>query len=94
MPANDLYDDDAELKDLLSDDSNDDSDNPFLTPTSKQSWSPENVALLLPSILGSDVCNNLGFRSCAIKEKQMCIGQANNALQGLRMSLSRKAILF
>lgn len=93
LPSSD-QDDEMELNDLLSDDSNDDSDNPFVTRRTRNSWSPENAFLLLPSLLGVDVCDELGFGPSVLKEKHMRIGQANDALQGLHMALSRKAILF
>jgi hypothetical protein len=86
-------DDGVDLQDLLSDDSDDGSDNPFVVPTASK-WSPESSALLLPSRLGLHLCNQLGYNSCVLKEKLLRIGQANDALQGLRMALSRKAILF
>jgi len=49
---------------------------------------------VLPSTLGHEACENIGYGSLAEKEKKLRMGQANDALQGIRVALSSKAILF
>ena len=88
-----LYHHPSEGNNLLSDDSADESDNPFFLHK-PSGWSPESAVLILPSNLGIQQCTEQGYDASAYKEKSMRIGQANDALQGLRMALSRKAILF
>jgi hypothetical protein len=55
---------------------------------------PEAQPLLLPSNLGLDVCQEHGFSEFVKQEKVLRIGQANDALQGLRLGLSKKAVIF
>jgi hypothetical protein len=50
--------------------------------------------ILLPSALGKSRCVELGYESFAEQEVKLRIGEANDALHGLRLSLSRKAIIF
>ena len=49
---------------------------------------------MLPSAVGHELCHAAGFDGIVEKEKVIRMGQANDALQGLRVALSRKAILF
>jgi hypothetical protein len=84
-----------EADDLLSDESEDDMDEDFNRRTRLQAeWAPELATLVLPSTLGHKVCERLGHQSHLEKEKKLRMGQANDALQGIRIALSRKAILF
>jgi hypothetical protein len=82
---------DVELLD--SDDDDDEGDNVFVTPTNNQGV-PEQLPLLLPSNLGLEVCQQHGYSGFVSKEKTLRMGQANDALQGLRLALSRKAVIF
>jgi hypothetical protein len=92
-PLQGQCDDPLEGDNLLSDDSDDESENPFVVP-SQAGWRPELAVLLLPSYLGIQKCAEQGYNTSVQKEKVMRIGQANDALGGLRLALSRKAILF
>jgi hypothetical protein len=84
-----------EADDLLSDESEDEVDEDFNTRTRLQvDWAPELATLVLPSTLGHEVCERLGYVSHLQKEKKLRMGQANDALQGIRVALSKKAILF
>jgi hypothetical protein len=57
-------------------------------------YAPELVSLLLPSNIGRQACEELGYLTYCQQEFQLRIGQANDALQGLRLALSRKAVMF
>ena len=92
-PVNPMSDS-AEADDLLSDDSEDDlreEDEPRITHSR---WQPELVPIMLPSAVGHEFCRAAGFDGIIEKEKVIRMGQANDALQGLRVALSKKAILF
>ena len=92
-PVNPMSDS-AEADDLLSDDSEDDlreEDEPRITHSRRQ---PELVPIMLPSAVGHEFCHAAGFDGIVEKEKVIRMGQANDALQGLRVALSKKAILF
>lgn len=81
--------------DLLSDESEDDGDNDIDGWTRLEAeWAPEMATLLMPSTLGYETCQSKGLGDILLKEKKLRIGQANDALQGIRLALSRKAILF
>lgn len=54
----------------------------------------EQVALPLPSVLGRERCISKGLSPLVDKEIQLRIGQANDALHELRLSLVDKALLF
>jgi len=56
-------------------------------------YAPELVSLLLPSNIGRQACEELGYLTYCQQEFQLRIGQANDALQGLRLALSRKAVM-
>ena len=55
---------------------------------------PEWQVLLLPSTLDLEAHKNQGYSIFVEHEKVLRMGQANDALQGLRLALSRKAIIF
>jgi len=55
---------------------------------------PEKALLLLPSNIGLDKCVALGYGSFAEQEKALRIGQMNDSLHGLRLAISRKAVVF
>lgn len=81
--------------DLLSDESEDEVDQDFNQRTRYTAeWAPELATLLLPSTLGQEACERLGYGSHLEKEKKLRAGQANDALQGICVALSKKAILF
>jgi len=86
----------AAANDLLSDDSEDNSDSSMSVHDSQPSncWQSELSTLLLPSTLGINVCRELGYETTVHKEKMLRMGQANDALHGLRVALCHKAILF
>lgn len=85
----------TEADNLLSDDSEDDDEQDFNRQFPLQAdWAPELATLVLPSTLGQDACDFLGYGSLVVKERKLRMGQANDALQGIRVALSRKAIFF
>jgi hypothetical protein len=55
---------------------------------------PEKAFLLLPSNIGLDKCIALGYKSFAAQEKALRVGQMNDSLHGLRLAISRKAVIF
>jgi hypothetical protein len=57
-------------------------------------YAPERVLLLLPSNIGLQACEEQGYLMYSRQEFQLRVGQANDALQGLRLALSRKAVIF
>lgn len=72
-----------------------DDDDVFLTASPLETpGAPERRPLLLPSTLGVDVCNTLGYNCFAQQELALRIGHANEALQGLHLCLSKKAVIF
>ncbi len=82
---------------FLSSDSDDEADNDtnvFLTSPFDSQNPPESVPLLLPSNLGLSVCQEEGYSKYVQQERTLRVGQANDALQGLRLALSRKAVIF
>jgi hypothetical protein len=84
-----------EADNLLSDDSEDEEGQDFTGRAQWQAeWAPELATLALPSTLGREACESIGYGSLAEKEKKLRMGQANDALQGIRVALSSKAILF
>lgn len=50
--------------------------------------------LPLPSTIGGDMCGHLGLAQLAKDELELRIGQANDALHALRLSLAEKSMLF
>jgi hypothetical protein len=80
---------------IMSSDSEDDSDDVFSASSPLDTpAAPERRPLFLPSNLGVDICTKLGYSSFVQQEMRLRIGQANDALYGLRLSLSRKAVIF
>jgi hypothetical protein len=78
-----------------SDTDEDDEDDIFGQSSQLDSPSvPERRPILLPSTLGKARCIQLGYTSFAEQELRLRIGEANDALQGLRLCLSRKALIF
>src|SRR6202011_939983 len=57
-------------------------------------FTAEAQPLILPSNLGMTVGDGEGSSKFAKQEKMLRIGQANDALQGVRLGLSRKSIIF
>ena len=83
-----------EADNLLSDESEDEDDNFNKRAKWQLEWAPELAVLPLPSSFGREICTNMGYGSLIAKELKFRMGQANDALQGIRVALSRKAILF
>ena len=77
-----------------SEDDEEDGNNPLQASPLEDLIAPERQPLLLPSNMGLQVCHRLGYFKFMEQEKTLCIGQANYALQGLRLGLSRKSIIF
>jgi hypothetical protein len=50
--------------------------------------------LLLPSNIGLGRCAALGYEAFAKQEKALRVGQMNDSLHGLRLAISRKAVIF
>jgi hypothetical protein len=80
-----------ELAEAASDDDvfSDDSDDPD-EPESR----PEMKVLTLPSSLGPGEIERLGLTSIAKQEAALRRGQINDALEGLRLALGEKSLLF
>jgi hypothetical protein len=66
----------------------------FQTCQSVTREGPENAPLLLPSNIGLARCIALGYESFAQQEKALRVGQMNDSLHGLRLAISRKAVVF
>jgi hypothetical protein len=56
--------------------------------------SKERLGLLLPSTLGKERCEKIGWRKMMDQELKLRIGQANNSLEKLRLDLGHKAVVF
>jgi hypothetical protein len=84
---------DPDVEFLDSDDSDEEGDNVFVAKR-KDPGATEQLPLLLPSNLGLEICQQHGYAGFISKEKTLRVGQANDALQGLRLALSRKAVIF
>ncbi|TFK58147.1 hypothetical protein BDN72DRAFT_739597, partial [Pluteus cervinus] len=54
---------------------------------------PENDVVMLPSTLGKDLYETLRLKSLIKAERELRCGQANDALDDLRLELSKKAFL-
>jgi len=85
---------DREQDVLPSDSEDEEEDYVFLSSPFKDSHCPETVALLLPSSIGVQACREAGYSTFVRQERTLRVGQANDALQGLRLALSRKAVIF
>jgi len=95
VPVNHLEPiDDEDLVPSDVDDDGDEEENVFLTSPLDDDLAAERQALLLPSNLGLEVCEEQGYMAFVKQEKTLRMGQANDALQGIRLGLSRKAIIF
>jgi hypothetical protein len=77
-----------------SDEETDEEESFFTSSPFHEPYAPEHVPLLLPSNIGLQECEQQGYLTYAQQEFQLRIGQANDALQGLRLALSRKAVIF
>lgn len=55
---------------------------------------PENMTLALPSSLGYEQCQMLGLQALRKQEIELRIGQLNDCLENLRITLGHKIILF
>ena len=77
-----------------SDEEADEEESFFASSPFDEPYAPERVPLLLPSNIGLQVCEEQGYPMYARQEFQLRVGQANDALQGLRLALSRKAVIF
>lgn len=54
----------------------------------------EVTVVVLPSTLGAARCQELGYAYYAAQELELRNGQANDALQGLRLAISRKSVVY
>jgi hypothetical protein len=54
----------------------------------------ENVPIILPSIIGMEKCIWANLSDIVQKDLSLWQGLANDALQGLRMAISKKSFLF
>jgi hypothetical protein len=79
-----------------TDDLEDPDDNPFEPPVRDDSelLEPENVPIILPSTIGMEKCIRANLSDIVQKELSLRQGQANDALQGLRMAIGKKSFLF
>lgn len=69
--------------------------NPFTAPSPlQQQNSAERLPLALPSAMGLEKCAELGYTRFAQVEKSLRLGQLNDALQNIRLGLSKKAVVF
>jgi hypothetical protein len=76
-----------------AEDLDDADDNPFATSTSEE-VDAERLPILLPSVIGLEKCIDSGLSEIVKKELTLRQGQANDALQGVRMALGKKSFLF
>jgi hypothetical protein len=81
--------------DILPSDSEEDEEEDFFgAHQSTALGGPEKDLLLLPSNIGLARCIALGYESFARQEKALRVGQMNDSLHGLRLAISRKAVVF
>jgi hypothetical protein len=78
---------------ILPTDSEEEED-PFPPNQSIAREGPEKALLLLPSNIGLARCIALGYELHAKQEKALRVGQMNDSLHGLRLAISRKAVVF
>jgi len=70
-------------------------DDPFISPVDCTSdTEAECLPILLPSTIGRERCINADLAEIVEKERTLRQGQANDALQGVRMALGKKSFLF
>jgi len=55
---------------------------------------PERMSLMMPSSFGHEDITRLGLENLAHQELELCQGQANDALENLRLALGHKALLW
>jgi hypothetical protein len=55
---------------------------------------PENSRLLMPSALGKEECERIGWEKMVDQELELRIGQANDSLEKLRLALGHKAVVY
>lgn len=55
---------------------------------------PEHFRLALPSTLGMPICRMRHLQNAVEAECELRVGQANDALQGVRLAIARKAFVF
>jgi hypothetical protein len=55
---------------------------------------PEKSTLLMPSTLGKEGCREIGWEVMMKQELELRIGQANDALEKLRLALGLKAVVY
>ena len=77
------------------DDNSDYSKNVLVTPTLLSGpEDPERVPICLPSHFGRETIHERSMHTFVQVELKLWEGQVNDALQGLRLSLSRKSVLY
>jgi hypothetical protein len=77
-----------------SDDADEDYQDVFAASPFDDHLPAEIQPLLLPSNLGMALCDQHGYSAFVKQEKTLRTGQANDALQGIRLGLSKKATIF
>jgi ribosomal protein L31E len=55
---------------------------------------PEKSRLLMPSALGKDECKKIGWEKMMKQELELRIGQAEHALEKLRLTLGHKTVVY
>lgn len=55
---------------------------------------PEKIPLLIPSAIGNENLKSDRLQALASQEMKLRVGQANDSLEGLRLALGHKALLF
>jgi len=70
--------------------------NPHLDedPNGWQTIAPEHMSIFMPSSLQIADMHRLGLVTMASQELELRQGQANDALEGLRLALGNKSLLF
>jgi len=70
--------------------------NPHLDedPNGCQTISPEHMSIFMPSSLQIADMHRLGLATMVSQELELRQGQANDALEGLRLALGHKSLLF
>ena len=63
-------------------------------PNGWQTIAPEHMSIFMPSCLHSSDIQRLGLVTMASQELELRQGQANDALEGLRLALGHKTLLF
>jgi hypothetical protein len=79
----------------FDEDALDEDENIFITPTlTSGPDDPEKTPICLPSHFHVDTFSDRSMRTFVKQEIKLREGQANDALQGLRLCLSRKSVLY